>query len=55
METVLVGVIGVAAAGYIVWRGYKALEKKSDCASGSCARCSRGCGCGAPSSGSKPK
>ena len=44
METVLVGVIGMAAAGYIAWRGYKSLGKSSDCASGGCAGCSGGCG-----------
>lgn len=54
MDTIVVGVIGVAAAGYIAWRGYKSLGKSSGCASGSCAGCS-GCGCGLPSSGTKTK
>ena len=49
METVLVGAIGKAAAGYIAWRVYKAFGKNSVCASGGCAGCS-GCGCGTNSS-----
>lgn len=44
METVVVGLIGVGAAGYLVWRGYKSFGKGSGCASGSCAGCSGGCG-----------
>ena len=54
METVLVGAIGMAAAGYIAWRGYKAFGRSSGCASGGCAGCS-GCGCGANSSSPREK
>ena len=57
MDTVIVGLIGTTAAGYLVWRGYKALGKSSDCASGNCAGCGGGCGCGsaAPNNSCKEK
>jgi hypothetical protein len=47
METIIVGLIVVAAGGYLVWRGYNAMGKNSGCASGGCAGCG-GCGCGEP-------
>ena len=47
METVLVGLIGASAAGYLIWRGYKSLGKPSDCAAGNCAGCGGGCACSA--------
>ena len=57
MDTVIVGLIGAAAAGYLIWRGYKALGNSSACASGNCAGCNGGCGCGstAPNNTGKVK
>lgn len=52
MEIIVVGLIGATAAGYLIWRGYKALHKSSDCASGSCEGCSA-CGCTASFTASK--
>ena len=55
MDTVIVGLIGTAAAGYLVWRAYKALGKSSACASGNCAGCGGGCGCGSAAPGNTGK
>lgn len=55
MDTVMVGLIGAAAAGYLIWRGYKALGKSSACASGNCAGCNGGCGCGSAATGHTDK
>ena len=57
MDTVMVGLIGATAAGYLVWRGYKALGKSSACASGNCAGCGGSCGCGSalPNNNNKRK
>ena len=55
MDTVIVGLIGTTAAGYLVWRGYKALGKSSACASGNCADCNGGCGCGSAATGHTDK
>ena len=46
METLVVGIIGSAAAGYLIWRAYKTARGESacsSCSSGGCAGCS-GCG-----------
>ncbi|NMC32484.1 MAG: FeoB-associated Cys-rich membrane protein [Veillonellaceae bacterium] len=55
METVIVGLIGAAAAGYLIWRGYKSIGESSACASGSCAGCGGGCGCGSAATGHTDK
>ena len=55
MDTVIVGLIGAAAAGYLLWRGYKALGKSSACTSGNCAGCGGGCGCGSAAPGNTGK
>lgn len=47
METTLVGLIGMMAAGYLLLRGYRTAQKSSGCSAGDCAGCagcSRGCG-----------
>ena len=49
MDALIVGLIGTAAAGYLVWRAYKALVKSSACASGNCAGCGGSCSCGSAS------
>lgn len=44
METAVVGLVGVLAAGYLAKRAYGAAKKDFGCAGGSCEGC---CGCAA--------
>lgn len=45
METILVGIIGVAAVGYIGWRVLQSSRAGADCESSACNGCNGGCGC----------
>lgn len=51
MENIIIGAMGLFAAGYLARRAYKATKSDSGCAGG-CEGC---CGCGSPGGSAKKK